>query len=203
MFAAPEFVGDASRDARTAGRTTRAGEWRRAVSPTSIPPPTRCRSTARSGPASNSNGPPAMRSSRHVRDRACRRSAARTRVGIDVTRRIEAMRSRRSHGPGSPAAVVVTGGSKGMGLAIADDVADEGAKVAVMARRREALDARWRRCVARCPRRRRNRRRHVRRRVDRRRVRRRRAALGSTQQPGSHHRAGRRLLRGDERRGVG
>ena len=36
---------------------------------------------------------------------------------------------------------VVTGGSKGMGLAIAETLAAEGARVAVMARGREALDA--------------------------------------------------------------
>ena len=35
---------------------------------------------------------------------------------------------------------VVTGGSKGMGLAIATTFAEEGAKVAVMARGSEALD---------------------------------------------------------------
>ncbi|MDT5258687.1 MAG: 3-oxoacyl-[acyl-carrier protein] reductase, partial [Mycobacterium sp.] len=35
---------------------------------------------------------------------------------------------------------VVTGGSKGMGLAIAETLAAEGANVAVMARNREALD---------------------------------------------------------------
>ena len=39
------------------------------------------------------------------------------------------------------ATAVVTGGSKGMGLAIAETLAAEGAKVAVMARGREALDA--------------------------------------------------------------
>jgi 3-oxoacyl-[acyl-carrier protein] reductase len=39
------------------------------------------------------------------------------------------------------AAAVVTGGSKGMGLAIAQTLADEGARVAVMARGQEALDA--------------------------------------------------------------
>jgi len=38
-------------------------------------------------------------------------------------------------------AAVVTGGSKGMGLAIAETLAAEGANVAVMARSREALDA--------------------------------------------------------------
>ena len=36
---------------------------------------------------------------------------------------------------------VVTGGSKGMGLAIAETLAAEGASVAVMARNRAALDA--------------------------------------------------------------
>ena len=36
---------------------------------------------------------------------------------------------------------VVTGGSKGMGLAIAQTLAAEGASVAVMARGRAALDA--------------------------------------------------------------
>ncbi|WP_142395065.1 SDR family NAD(P)-dependent oxidoreductase, partial [Mycobacterium avium] len=36
---------------------------------------------------------------------------------------------------------VVTGGSKGMGLAVAETLAAEGAKVAVMARGRHALDA--------------------------------------------------------------
>ena len=36
---------------------------------------------------------------------------------------------------------VVTGGSKGMGLAIAQTLAAEGASVAVMARGRESLDA--------------------------------------------------------------
>jgi len=36
---------------------------------------------------------------------------------------------------------VVTGGSKGMGLAIAEALAGKGASVAVMARRQEALDA--------------------------------------------------------------
>jgi 3-oxoacyl-[acyl-carrier protein] reductase len=39
------------------------------------------------------------------------------------------------------ATAVVTGGSKGMGLAIAETLAAEGARVAVMARGREALDA--------------------------------------------------------------
>ena len=39
------------------------------------------------------------------------------------------------------AAAVVTGGSKGMGLAIAETLAADGARVAVMARGREALDA--------------------------------------------------------------
>lgn len=39
------------------------------------------------------------------------------------------------------ATAVVTGGSKGMGLAIAETLAAEGAKVAVMARRQQALDA--------------------------------------------------------------
>jgi NAD(P)-dependent dehydrogenase (short-subunit alcohol dehydrogenase family) len=39
------------------------------------------------------------------------------------------------------ATAVVTGGSKGMGLAIAQTLAAEGARVAVMARGREALDA--------------------------------------------------------------
>jgi NAD(P)-dependent dehydrogenase (short-subunit alcohol dehydrogenase family) len=38
-------------------------------------------------------------------------------------------------------AAVVTGGSKGMGLAIAETLAAEGARVAVMARGRDALDA--------------------------------------------------------------
>ncbi len=38
-------------------------------------------------------------------------------------------------------AAVVTGGSKGMGLAIAETLAAEGARVAVMARSRTALDA--------------------------------------------------------------
>ncbi len=36
---------------------------------------------------------------------------------------------------------VVTGGSKGMGLAIAETLAAEGASVAVMARDKDALDA--------------------------------------------------------------
>src|ERR1700710_2525335 len=36
---------------------------------------------------------------------------------------------------------VVTGGSKGMGLAIAETLAAEGARVAVMARSQDALDA--------------------------------------------------------------
>ena len=36
---------------------------------------------------------------------------------------------------------VVTGGSKGMGLAIAETLAAEGASVAVMARNKAALDA--------------------------------------------------------------
>src|SRR3954447_12397893 len=39
------------------------------------------------------------------------------------------------------AAAVVTGGSKGMGLAIAETLAAEGARVAVMARGRDALAA--------------------------------------------------------------
>lgn len=39
------------------------------------------------------------------------------------------------------ATAVVTGGSKGMGLAVAETLAAEGAKVAVMARGQEALDA--------------------------------------------------------------
>ena len=38
---------------------------------------------------------------------------------------------------------VVTGGSKGMGLAIATALAAEGANVAVMARGQDALDAQW------------------------------------------------------------
>ena len=38
-------------------------------------------------------------------------------------------------------AAVVTGGSKGMGLAIAQTLAAEGARVAVMARGQAALDA--------------------------------------------------------------
>ena len=74
---------------------------------------------------------------------------------------------------------VVTGGSKGMGLAIATTLAEEGAKVAVMARGAAALDdaaAKLARCgCAGC---RRNQRRHVGRRVDRRRFRGRRAAVG-------------------------
>ncbi|MBJ7340004.1 SDR family oxidoreductase [Mycolicibacterium sp.] len=41
----------------------------------------------------------------------------------------------------SGSAAVVTGGSKGMGLAIAETLAAEGARVAVMARGRDALDA--------------------------------------------------------------
>ena len=40
------------------------------------------------------------------------------------------------------ATAVVTGGSKGMGLAVAQAFATDGAKVAVMARGREALDER-------------------------------------------------------------
>ena len=39
------------------------------------------------------------------------------------------------------ATAVVTGGSKGMGLAIAETLAADGARVAVMARGRDALDA--------------------------------------------------------------
>ncbi len=38
------------------------------------------------------------------------------------------------------AAAVVTGGSKGMGRAVAEVLAADGARVAVMARGREALD---------------------------------------------------------------
>ena len=38
------------------------------------------------------------------------------------------------------ATAVVTGGSKGMGRAVADILAADGARVAVMARGREALD---------------------------------------------------------------
>lgn len=41
----------------------------------------------------------------------------------------------------SGSAAVVTGGSKGMGLAIAETLASEGARVAIMARGQEALDA--------------------------------------------------------------
>ena len=44
---------------------------------------------------------------------------------------------------------VVTGGSKGMGLAIATTLAEEGAKVAVMARGAAASTRRWRSCVTR------------------------------------------------------
>ena len=40
----------------------------------------------------------------------------------------------------SDATAVVTGGSKGMGRAVAEVLAGEGARVAVMARGREALD---------------------------------------------------------------
>ena len=47
---------------------------------------------------------------------------------------------------------VVTGGSKGMGLAIATTLAEEGAKVAVMARGAEALEKRRRSCAMREPR---------------------------------------------------
>ena len=46
------------------------------------------------------------------------------------------------------ASAVVTGGSKGMGLAIAETLAAEGARVAVMARGREALDAAVASCLA-------------------------------------------------------
>lgn len=41
----------------------------------------------------------------------------------------------------SGSAAVVTGGSKGMGLAIAETLAAEGARVAVMARGQAALDS--------------------------------------------------------------
>jgi len=46
------------------------------------------------------------------------------------------------------ASAVVTGGSKGMGLAIAETLAAEGARVAVMARGRDALDAASAACLA-------------------------------------------------------
>jgi 3-oxoacyl-[acyl-carrier protein] reductase len=46
------------------------------------------------------------------------------------------------------ATAVVTGGSKGMGLAIAETLAADGARVAVMARGREALDAAAEACLA-------------------------------------------------------
>ena len=98
---------------------------------------------------------------------------------------------------------VVTGGSKGMGLAIAETLAAEGASVAVMARGRAALDAAVESCgqpALRTP-----------------------SAsawtwpmphpsppaspaspsAGAAQQPGTHHRARRRILRGDGRRRMG
>jgi NAD(P)-dependent dehydrogenase (short-subunit alcohol dehydrogenase family) len=46
------------------------------------------------------------------------------------------------------ASAVVTGGSKGMGLAIAETLAAEGARVAVMARGQDALDAASATCLA-------------------------------------------------------
>lgn len=46
------------------------------------------------------------------------------------------------------ATAVVTGGSKGMGLAIAETLAAEGAKVAVMARGQDALDAAVESCLS-------------------------------------------------------
>ena len=46
------------------------------------------------------------------------------------------------------ASAVVTGGSKGMGLAIAETLAAEGARVAVMARGQAALDAAVKSCLA-------------------------------------------------------
>ena len=58
------------------------------------------------------------------------------------------------------ATAVVTGGSKGMGRAVAEVLAADGARVAVMARGRDALDERWLRCGARQPRRGRHQRRH-------------------------------------------
>ena len=99
---------------------------------------------------------------------------------------------------------VVTGGSKGMGLAIAETLAAEGARVAVMARGRAALDAAAETCrAAGAPD-------AVGISVDmadaalhRGRLRPSRRALGRAQQPGAHHRSGRRLFRGDGRRRVG
>ena len=99
---------------------------------------------------------------------------------------------------------VVTGGSKGMGLAIAEALAAEGASVAVMARGRAALDAAAESLreagapdavgisvdMADAD-------------VHRRRLRRSLRALGPTQQPGPHHWPGRRLFRADGRHAMG
>ena len=77
------------------------------------------------------------------------------------------------------ATAVVTGGSKGMGLAIAETLAAEGASVAVMARGQAALDAAAETLrAAGAPDAVGHQRRHVRRRLDRRRLRGRRAAMG-------------------------
>ena len=77
------------------------------------------------------------------------------------------------------AAAVVTGGSKGMGLAIAETLAAEGARVAVMARGAPALDAAVDSLrAAGAPDAVGHQRRHVGRRIDRCRLRCRRATVG-------------------------
>ncbi len=103
------------------------------------------------------------------------------------------------------ATAVVTGGSKGMGRAVAEVLAADGARVAVMARGRDALDETVDRAAGgRKPRRGRHQRRHdgpgLDRRPDSREV---GGALGRAQRPGAHDRPGGGPVRAPRRRGLG
>ena len=126
MFAAPELVGDAYGEilkplVEQLEKGRAAGLF-----PISIRRPTHCRFMARSGRVSNANGRPAIAISMTFANRssvsACADSASYSPTEGD---------SMDLGLAGSTA--VVTGGSKGMGLAIATTFAEEGAKVAVMA----------------------------------------------------------------------
>ena len=155
MFAAPEVIGAAYAEIMTPlVEAARTGSCSRAASPTSIPPRMPCRFRACCGPASKGNGQqaiaiaptcagprPAVLSPRPRRRPDVHRGGSRTRAPPTSPRR-GTTDSRRSMDLGlSGSAAVVTGGSKGMGLAIAETLAAEGARVAVMARGQAALDS--------------------------------------------------------------